>query len=93
MLEKRAGMPEDYCRMADKRIGERVLAMEIYKQAQVIFTYVGTAKETDTRGIILAALAEGKLVYDPNTMCAHHHEGESHSCRSESHGCGGSCGK
>ncbi len=68
MLEKRAGMPEDYCRMADKRIGERVLAMEIYKQAQVIFTYVGTAKETDTRGIILAALAEGKTVAVPKCV-------------------------
>ncbi len=55
-----------------------------------IAIYPGVSGVADVQA---AALAEGKLVYDPNTMCAHHHEGESHSCRSESHGCGESCGK
>lgn len=37
------------------------------------------------------ALAEGRLVYDPDTLCAHHHEGEGHSCgdHQDGHSCGG----
>lgn len=35
------------------------------------------------------ALAEGRLLFDPNTVCAHHHEGEGHDCGSHGHDCGG----
>ena len=34
----------------------------------------------------VAALAAGSLVYDPDTMCAHH--GAEHTCHGEDHGCG-----
>lgn len=39
----------------------------------------------------VAALLEGRLVYNPNVHCGHHdsHHGDDHVCGS--HGCGGHC--
>lgn len=35
------------------------------------------------------ALLRGSLVYNPDTMCSHHHEGgEGHHCHGEGHTCG-----
>ena len=44
-----------------------------------------------------AALAEGRLMFDPNTVCAHHHEESGHNCGGHDghscsdHECGGHC--
>lgn len=65
MLEKRAGLPEDYCRMADREILRRILAMEAYKNAEVLFTYVSTASEADTAALIVQALEDKKNVAVP----------------------------
>ena len=53
--------------------------------ADFLHGYAGDADEA------VAALAAGKLSYDPDTTCSHH-EGE-HNCGEHDHGCGGhSCG-
>ncbi len=65
MLERRAGLGRDYCVNADKAICKRVLEMEAYRQADVLFTYVSMEGEVDTREVILRALADGKQVAVP----------------------------
>ncbi|MEG0898207.1 MAG: NifB/NifX family molybdenum-iron cluster-binding protein [Oscillospiraceae bacterium] len=52
--------------------------------------YPGVTGDADEN---VKALIEGKLVYNPNTMCSHHHEdghdcGE-HHCGENKHGCSG----
>ena len=41
----------------------------------------------------VADLLAGRLAYDPDTVCSHHHEGEHHchsgSCGEDKHGCAG----
>lgn len=34
------------------------------------------------------ALIDGKLSYDPDTVCSHHEEGHGHDCGGHDHGCG-----
>ena len=65
MLERREGLPEDYCHMADREILRRILAMECYKKARVLFTYVSMKREVDTINLILHALADRKTVAVP----------------------------
>lgn len=65
MLEKRRQLPADYCRDAQRAILERLVQMEGYAQADVVFTYVGRAGEVDTRPLILRALSDGKRVAAP----------------------------
>jgi len=65
MLEKRAGLEADYCLEADKAILKRLLQMKVYRQADVVFTYVSMEGEVDTRQLIRCALADGKRVAVP----------------------------
>ena len=55
-----------------------------------IALYPGASGDADAN---VAALLAGQLVYDPDTMCSHHHEGGhncgEHSCGEDKHGCGG----
>ena len=55
-----------------------------------ISLYPGASGDADAN---VAALLAGQLVYDPVTMCSHHHEGGhncgEHSCGEDKHGCGG----
>ena len=55
-----------------------------------ITLYPGASGDADAN---VAALLAGQLVYDPDTMCSHHHEGGhncgEHSCGEDKHGCGG----
>lgn len=65
LLETRSGLSKRYCQEADKAILERLLAQPVYRRAQVIFTYVSTEAETDTKNLIRLALASGKTVAVP----------------------------
>lgn len=47
--------------------------------------YPGVTGDADAS---VTALINGSLKFDPDTMCAHHHEGE-HTCGENKHGCGG----
>ena len=48
--------------------------------------YPGVAGNADAA---VEALVQGRLSYNPDTVCSHHHEGEGHDC---GHGDGHSCG-
>ena len=45
----------------------------------------GVSGEADAN---VEALLKGNLVFNPDTMCSHHHEG-GHTCGEDKHGCGG----
>lgn len=49
-------------------IAERVFSLPEYRDAETIFTFVGTDQEVDTRKIINRALEEGKRVAVPRTF-------------------------
>ena len=55
-----------------------------------IALYPGVSGSADDS---VKALLEGQLIYNPGTVCNHHHEGGhscgGHSCGEDKHGCGG----
>ena len=55
-----------------------------------IALYPGVSGSADDS---VKALLEGKLIYNPGTVCGHHHEGGhncgEHTCSEDKHGCGG----
>lgn len=65
MLDRRAGLDKEYCMEADKGIVKQILQMEVYRQADVIFTYVSRENEVDTRKLICHAWADAKTVAVP----------------------------
>lgn len=65
MLWRRDRLERDYCFWADKAILHRLLGMEVYRQAEVIFTYVSVSGEVDTKELIRCALGDGKRVAVP----------------------------
>ena len=52
-----------------------------------IVLYPGVAGDADAA---VEALAAGNLVYDPDTVCSHHHE-DGHDCGHHGHGEGHQC--
>ncbi|MBS5282929.1 MAG: 5-formyltetrahydrofolate cyclo-ligase [Clostridiales bacterium] len=57
-----------YCRRADQAILSRVKELSLYKNASLIFCFVGTAGEIQTISLIGEALAEGKRVCVPRCI-------------------------
>lgn len=51
---------------ADRAIEAAILESEEWKSAGAVFSYVSMADEPDTRGLIEAALREGKTVFVPH---------------------------
>ena len=60
-----ADLPPDYRRAADEAICRHVTDWEVYRRAEAVFCYVGTAREIDTRPILRDALAAGKVLAVP----------------------------
>lgn len=58
-------LTKDYKYKASKIIVEKLLASDQYKKAEVIFCFVGTENEIDTKPFIIAALGDGKKVGVP----------------------------
>lgn len=58
-------LPESYCREADEAICRHVVESGLFSRAKTVFCYVGTAREINTRPILLAALAAGKTLAVP----------------------------
>ena len=49
---------------------------------------------TGSADAAVASLLNGTLIFNPDTVCSHHHHGEghdcgSHSCGEDKHGCAG----
>lgn len=49
----------------NKGILKNLIAMPIYQQAKVLFVYISTAEEADTRKLLKLAIREGKQVFAP----------------------------
>lgn len=68
MMEKMETLPAVYAAESGAEICRRVLALEEYKQASVIFCFVGRSAEIDTSPIIEDALATGKVLCVPKCI-------------------------
>lgn len=64
-LAVRAAMQQAEKQETDRQIVRRVLEMEPYRNANMIFCYVATPAEIDTRPILEQALSTGKTVCVP----------------------------
>ena len=68
MKAKRLQMPEHQKLEYEKKIFINITSSEIYQSAQLLFTYVSTEREVDTRQIIMDALSAGKRVAVPRIL-------------------------
>lgn len=59
------GLDSDYMKMADDIITEKILASREYKDAEIIFSYLGVRREIDTSKFIEKALEDKKRVCLP----------------------------
>lgn len=66
-MEKLNGLSKEYRRVADREICQKILALPEYRDADTIFTFVGTRDEIDTTCLIEAALQAGKTVGVPKS--------------------------
>lgn len=64
----RTDMPEAVKRSRDERILSRLLSLPVYKRCDTLLTYVSTAIEVDTEGLIGQALKDGKRVAVPRCV-------------------------
>lgn len=55
----------DYCKRADEIICQKVISLPEYEKADVVFCYVGTEREIDTRPILTHVLESGKRLCVP----------------------------
>jgi 5-formyltetrahydrofolate cyclo-ligase len=65
MLNLRAGIPLRERLVSDAAISRQVVNLSAFKDAEVIFAYVSTDDEIDTRAIIEEALKQGKRICVP----------------------------
>ncbi len=65
MKEKALGLGGEYCRYADQAIFRQVTSLPEYIESHVVFCYVGTEGEIDTRPLLLDAIKRGKQVCVP----------------------------
>lgn len=68
LLKIRSELPIEYRKTADKAIIQNLLAMKEYEQADIIFTYVSTKEEVNTRKLIKHALSRKKTVAIPRCL-------------------------
>ncbi len=69
IVKHRIGLlDESYCRESNKKIYENVIHLPEYKAANLIFCFVGTKDEIDTRDIITHALNSGKCIAVPKCI-------------------------
>jgi 5-formyltetrahydrofolate cyclo-ligase len=64
----RTDMSPEYKSELDRKICERFLATQAYKRCKVLLSYVSTAIEVDTSGIIAAAIRDKKTVAVPRCV-------------------------
>ncbi|HPJ01387.1 MAG TPA: 5-formyltetrahydrofolate cyclo-ligase [Candidatus Limiplasma sp.] len=61
-------LPQAYLTRSDRAIEARLLSLNAWKRAKRVFIYVSMGREPDTRGLLQAALAEGKTLAVPLTF-------------------------
>lgn len=68
MLQRRAELPSEYRKQAEKNILHGLISLESYQQARMIFCYVGMADEINTQVFIRKFLDDGKRVCVPKVL-------------------------
>ncbi|WP_346900113.1 5-formyltetrahydrofolate cyclo-ligase [Clostridium sp. UBA7503] len=68
IMKRIAELSKDYTLEADKKIYEKVINLKEYKEAKIIFCFVSTEDEINTRNIIENALESGKRVGVPKCI-------------------------
>ena len=68
MRRKTEALSDEYVRQSDREIAEAVLTAPFWREAETVFCYVSVGKEPDTRGLLDAALREGKKTYVPRCL-------------------------
>ena len=61
-------LPQEYLAFSDRAIEARLLSLDAWKQAKRVFIYVSMGREPDTRGLLQAALTQGKTLAVPLTL-------------------------
>ena len=61
-------LPQAYLTRSDRAIEARLMSLDAWKQAKRVFIYVSMGREPDTRGLLQAALTEGKTLAVPLTF-------------------------
>lgn len=70
LLEQRARVSATEKAAMGSEITRRVLASEVFRAAETVFTYCSTADEIDTRAILRACLEQGKTLCVPRCEAA-----------------------
>ncbi len=65
LIRARGLLSEEALRRSDEAIREQVLTMPEFRDAKVIYSYCSVQSEVDTRGLMRAALEQGKTVAVP----------------------------
>ncbi len=65
MKERAHSLPASYFKEAGLKICEHIMRSDEYRNAKIVFTFVGIATEPDSMPLIIAALADGKRVCVP----------------------------
>lgn len=65
ILAKRDQLEPEIKAWYDREIQERILAHQIYQEAQIILAYASYRSEVDTTMLIRQALSDGKFVFTP----------------------------
>ncbi len=63
-----ASLPESYTEKANESIRRKVITSDEFKKSSVIFIYVNTLSEPETKSIILQALKDNKTVCVPKCV-------------------------
>jgi len=66
--EKLAALSMEYCRFADRQIDNKVISLEAYQNAKVVFCYVGTKEEINTNPILEDILKSSKRLGVPKCI-------------------------
>ncbi len=68
LRQRMAGFSDAYLRASDGAIAAKALALDAWKQAKSVFLYISIGREVDTRGLLAAALKQGKTLAVPLTF-------------------------
>ncbi len=60
-----AALDDEYIRLSDRRIAEKLIKMPEYQNASTVFAYYSVEREVDTQSIIDRVLKDGKVLALP----------------------------
>ena len=71
MQQLRCAIPAEEKAALDRAMQDVLFASELYRQAEVLLTFISVGNEPDTRGILRRAWADGKVTAVPRCLPEH----------------------